>query len=145
MYVIYVSSGFAPFRRGLLAGHRQRYHELQCAYLATLKYHGTVPGNNNHRYEQGGSKYLDPNIYTFPEFEDKMGYHGFVPSPGYFRELFLADHARRRPFMDKHMTATFPGRILKGDHSFKVRISTFAFLEEPFFTVFTLICYCIDD
>ncbi|KAG2192557.1 hypothetical protein INT47_012781 [Mucor saturninus] len=61
-----------------------------------------------------------PTIYApFSSFDDQSGYAGYVPTPVYFRTLYTSIIEKLRPFMDKMLMLT-GGKIIRGDHSFKI-------------------------
>ncbi|KAG2193590.1 hypothetical protein INT47_007393 [Mucor saturninus] len=61
-----------------------------------------------------------PTIYApFSSFDYQSGYDGYVSTPVYFRTLYTSIIEKLRPFMDEMLMLT-SGKIIRGDHSFKI-------------------------
>jgi hypothetical protein len=56
---------------------------------------------------------------SFSCFDDKLRFSGTIPSTQYCKGIFVDWMRAHRPFFDRVM-ASLSGKILKGDHSFKV-------------------------
>ncbi|KAG2221923.1 hypothetical protein INT45_013259 [Circinella minor] len=68
-----------------------------------------------HHFRSGVSQSHPP----FSNFDDPLGYAGYVPSATYLRMIYTAIVDQLRLFMDKEMMV-LDGVVLKGDHTFKI-------------------------
>ena len=105
--------GPVPFANLIRNNHIRRYEHAHLQYLELVfaRKHATF------------AKLL-PRFQPFGEFSDRDGYAGFIPSPQYFRRVyvqFISSHAHE---MDQH-TSMLSSRLLQIDHSFKVNFLSY--------------------
>ena len=55
----------------------------------------------------------------FSAFDDPDGFNGSAPSAQYLRDVYAAYQAHRRPSLIKRLMM-IEGKVLKGDHTFKI-------------------------
>ncbi|KAG2217078.1 hypothetical protein INT45_013105 [Circinella minor] len=60
-----------------------------------------------------------PTFQTFSPYEDKDGYAGYIPSGQYLHTIYTVIINEIRHLIDKQMMV-LGGRLLKGDHTFKI-------------------------
>lgn len=75
--------------------------------------------SNLETYFPSASNRQDRNLVPFSAFGDKSRYNGFVPTATYLRTVYTSMMDDLRPLIDKEMMV-LGGKILKGDHSFKL-------------------------
>jgi hypothetical protein len=104
MQVLFVGR-FGPDPLASLLAEMRHLHHTQCelAYLATAA-------------QENAS-----NIPPFSEFSDKNAYAGTRPSVQFCKSVFV-DYSRAFWVFYDRIVASLSGTILKGDHTFKVRI-----------------------
>ncbi|KAI7850648.1 hypothetical protein BDC45DRAFT_572874 [Circinella umbellata] len=85
--------------------------------------------------ERNGASQSHP---SFSNFDDQLGYAGYVPSATYLRMIYTAIMDQLRLFMDKSMMV-LDGVVLKGDHTFKI-INHMANVggESTFYALYTI-------
>ncbi|MGB9152083.1 MAG: hypothetical protein WCD70_03240 [Alphaproteobacteria bacterium] len=105
------ATGPQRFAKILREIHKMRHHRLELRYLDAVRQEVESPTM------LGGFKDVKPKVFS--KFEDMSKYAGYVPSASYLRFVYTSMIEEMRPLMDKQMMM-LEGRILKGDHSFKI-------------------------
>jgi hypothetical protein len=104
--------GAKQFSNALLIQHLQKYDQLHLLYLQTIA-----------QRPLGALLDKTKRFKAFRSFDDRSedGYHGFVPSSQWLRDVydaFIEGHAHE---LNQH-TAMLSAIICAIDHSFKVRL-----------------------
>ena len=95
--------------------HHLRYSRLQLTYLTSIDYQQQHAPQLSFFGGSGGNQ----SHPSFSNFDDPLGYAGYVPSATYLRMIYTAIMDQLRLFMDKEMMV-LDGVVLKGDHTFKI-------------------------
>jgi hypothetical protein len=101
--------GAKQFSDALRVRHLEQYEKLQLSYLWKIA------------EAQGLSRWRKKKFHAFKSFDNTShdGYHPFVPSSQWLRDLFDAFMERHGPCLDQAI-AMLPADINAIDHSFKV-------------------------
>ncbi|KAJ7246127.1 hypothetical protein B0H12DRAFT_1235640 [Mycena haematopus] len=101
--------GAKQFSDALRVKHLEQYDKLQLSYLWKIA------------ESQGLARWRQKKFRAFKSFEDSSldGYHGFIPSSQWLRDLFDTFMERRAPCLDQVM-AMLSAEINAIDHSFKL-------------------------
>lgn len=106
--------GLKRFARVLEELHHLRHDSLELQY-----YNATLNKKRNSQLTLFDLQNSRSQYSPFSAFNDRQGYAGFGPSAAYVRPMCRAIIDEMRPLMDKQVSL-LDGKILKGDHSFKI-------------------------
>lgn len=103
--------------------HMLRHDRLEMQYLSAVKYNmdrRRMDDQSNLEAFFGSATVGSSEIpKPFSDFDDKLGYAGWVPTTTYLRTVYTALLDEFRPLIDKELMV-IDGKVLKGDHSFKL-------------------------
>jgi hypothetical protein len=111
--------------------HMLRHDRIELQYLYALHQQKLQPSVLSHISQ------AQPE--PFSAFDDGSKYAGFVPTSTYLRGVYTSMINRLRPLMDKQMML-LDGKILKGDHSFKLVKHVAKVDGAPTFTALYTLC-----
>jgi len=109
--------------------HLLRHDRLEMQYLSAVKDSMELESHSIATGQRSAADYFSPTpasstratipVLAFSAFADKSHYNGWVPTATYLRTAYTAMMDDLRPCMDKEMMV-LDGKVLKGDHSFKL-------------------------
>ena len=126
------SVGPKRFAKILRELHTLRHARLEYQYLCAIKL-------RQQQAQRTLDSFYTPALRPFSSFGDKQGYAGYVPSATYLLKVYTSMIDELRPLLDKQVML-LDGKILKGDHSFKIIKSMGKIGGSPTFSALYTMC-----
>ena len=125
------ATGPKRFAQILREMHTLKHSRLELQYLDAV--------SSEARYPSLLSSFGRNKPDVFSKFGDRANYAGYVPSANYLRYVYTSVIEAVRPHMDKQMML-LDGKVLKGDHSFKIVKHIAKVGKEPTFSAMYTVC-----